>query len=266
MSAINCDANNGKNAKKRKIQEILTVSAKLRLRTKKLCMYKRGEHYCQQTAFENHAFCKYHKQGNAQLDPDIYLSVRTGLYHSANAVAPEEGDLKCHNGSDIYKFDAKKWRKCCQVCFNQAKPDYCKKHDPAHISTGSGGFSKMGCEFLDELSIELGKPIIHRHVTETGEMENDEFRIPGTLFRVDGYDPETKSVYEYLGDYWHGSLTKYKSDDVNQMNKQTFGELHQKTFTRLNEIAQKGFNVYYIWEGDFKNRGTQSIRTLLQKI
>lgn len=58
---------------------------------------------------------------------------------------------------------------------------------------------------------------------------------------VDGYNPSTNEVYEFLGDYWHGNaLTKYRDKDK-----------FANTMRRLQEIASKGYIVHYVWEADF---------------
>lgn len=71
-------------------------------------------------------------------------------------------------------------------------------------------------------------------------------------YNVDGFDPNTNTVYEYLGDYWHGNIHKYNPTDINQNNHKTFQELYNYTFQRLNNLKNNGYNVIYIWESEFK--------------
>ena len=68
---------------------------------------------------------------------------------------------------------------------------------------------------------------------------------------VDGYDPISNTVYEFLGDYWHGNPKKYNLDSINPQTKCTYGELNIKTFNRLRELKEMGYNVKYIWENDW---------------
>lgn len=63
------------------------------------------------------------------------------------------------------------------------------------------------------------------------------FRINGKLYKVDGFDPSTNTVFEFLGDYWHG----YNTEDSR----------FRKTFIRLGKIA-KVYPVVYVWEHDYK--------------
>ena len=69
----------------------------------------------------------------------------------------------------------------------------------------------------------------------------------------DGYEPKTKTIYEFYGDYWHGNPKIFKSNDVNSNNKKTFGELYKETIDREKLLIENGFNIISVWESDFKN-------------
>lgn len=68
---------------------------------------------------------------------------------------------------------------------------------------------------------------------------------------VDGYDPETNTVYEFNGDFWHGNPKIYKNTDINIVNGKTFVELYEKTIIREKYLKNKGYKVISIWESDF---------------
>ncbi len=76
-----------------------------------------------------------------------------------------------------------------------------------------------------------------------------QFRIG--RYVVDGYDPNTKTVYEFNGDFWHGNPEIFKPNDYNNVLKKTFGELYKNTIKRKNELIKRGYNVISIWENDF---------------
>ena len=69
--------------------------------------------------------------------------------------------------------------------------------------------------------------------------------------RVDGFDPETNTVYEFLGDFWHGNPEMFKANKMNPINKKTYGQLYKDTFKRINQIKSAGYKVVYIWEKDY---------------
>jgi hypothetical protein len=70
--------------------------------------------------------------------------------------------------------------------------------------------------------------------------------------RVDGYDDTTNTIYEFLGDYFHGNPSIYNSMDYNPTCHKTFGELYENTIQKLNILKDEGYNVKYIWEDDWK--------------
>jgi hypothetical protein len=69
--------------------------------------------------------------------------------------------------------------------------------------------------------------------------------------KFDGYDSKTNTVYEFLGNFWHGNPEIYNQDDVNPVNKKKFGDLYKNTIERENNIKNAGYNLITIWEKDF---------------
>lgn len=73
-------------------------------------------------------------------------------------------------------------------------------------------------------------------------------KIGKTKFFIDGFDVENNTIYEFLGDYWHGNLNKYKAEDRNRNNNKTFGELYNKTIERFTALKTAGYRIIYRWE------------------
>jgi len=71
--------------------------------------------------------------------------------------------------------------------------------------------------------------------------------------KVDGFDPDTNTVYEFLGDFFHGNPKIYDSDSMNTLVKKKYGDLYKETKLREKELISLGFNYFSIWESDFKN-------------
>jgi len=105
-----------------------------------------------------------------------------------------------------------------------------------------GVVSKVSQKWLDSLGIQ-----------------EREFCIPELSFRVDGFDSKTNTVYEFLGDYWHGNPENKKCVGVNRRSGASFEELRNRTFQRFEKIKQAGYNVVYIWEKDFRE-GNQTLQ------
>lgn len=110
----------------------------------------------------------------------------------------------------------------------------------------SRNVSNPEIEFLDYLNIKT------RNV-----------RLPEWKMKpVDGYDEQTNTIYEFLGDYWHGNPNKYNSVDINKVTNQTFKELYDNTFIMLNKLKSYGYTVNYIWESDWKKFKNKTILEL----
>ena len=81
-----------------------------------------------------------------------------------------------------------------------------------------------------------------------------QYRIPNLNFTVDGYDPETNTIYEFYGDYWHGNPKKFIADKINTRTpkKKTFGQLYEDTITRETILKDAGYKIVSVWESDIR--------------
>lgn len=78
----------------------------------------------------------------------------------------------------------------------------------------------------------------------------NEYKIPNTRYRVDGYSKQHNIVFEFLGDIWHGNPEKYK--DSLRVYGKTMKERRQHTMKRFKEIAKLGYIIVYVWEHDYR--------------
>ena len=101
------------------------------------------------------------------------------------------------------------------------------------------GQSKIANECLSQLEEVIG--ILEREY---------KIGLSGQGWKVDGFHLPTNTVYEFLGDYYHGHL-KYDRDSINPTTGITYGEMYRTTIERLNRISKK-FKVMIIWESDYK--------------
>lgn len=105
--------------------------------------------------------------------------------------------------------------------------------------------SKVETEWLDFLKI----PKNNRQIMIYTEFGN---------YIVDGFNQDTKTIFEMNGDYWHGNPKIYKLNDIHPIINITFGELYNKTLIKKNNLEKAGYKVIDIWELDwkqFKKRG-----------
>lgn len=140
-----------------------------------------------------------------------------------------------------------------KVCYkNNKTPIFiiCKLHGEfkqwpvSHVRGGdclkcSNNSSKKEQAWLDSLSIPL-------------EKRNVQLKINGKNFKPDAFDPDSNTIYEFYGDFWHGNPKRFCSDHINHMNGKKFGDLYKQTLLRENYLKACGFKVITCWESDFK--------------
>ena len=97
--------------------------------------------------------------------------------------------------------------------------------------------SKPGTKWLDLLNVR--------------EREYTISLINGRTRKVDGYDPETNTAYEFHGDYWHGNPEVFDLDSMNERTKCSFRELYEKTLEHDKLIRESGYNLVILWEKDY---------------
>lgn len=118
---------------------------------------------------------------------------------------------------------------------------YCGTGCPLCYNSGSYRMSAVSQLWLDELEV----PDSFR-----------EFKISTTRrkFIVDGFDPSTNTVYEFLGDFWHGNPKVFCPDKMNSKTGCTYGKLYLETLNKVEELKEAGYKVVYIWEKDFRDK------------
>ena len=129
----------------------------------------------------------------------------------------------------------------------------CSKHGeflqkPSYHLNGQGcphcGYNSSDGEKAWLNSLHIPHDSYHRHVTI--------HLAPNKWCFVDGFDPSTKTVYEYYGDYWHGNPKVYNAADTNPKVKKSYGELYGNTRKRRSLILDAGYNLVEMWEHDWK--------------
>jgi len=70
-----------------------------------------------------------------------------------------------------------------------------------------------------------------------------EYRLPELpRFSVDGYCPETRNIYEFLGCFFHGCKCQ-PFRDHETINEDTLAEGYERTMTRIEQITRAGYQV-----------------------
>ena len=135
----------------------------------------------------------------------------TGITEKMTIVCPVHGEF--YQSPDVHK------RAGCQRC-------------------GSGPVSESSQQWLDSINI----PKEQREVW---------LEIKNKRIKVDAFDPNTNTVYEYWGDYWHGNPRTYNLKKINSNNKMKFKDLYNQTLERINLIESSGYKLVQIWEDEW---------------
>lgn len=129
----------------------------------------------------------------------------------------------------------------------------CKKHGEYKTKFSDYISNFYGCRSCSN----SGTSISERNWLIENNIKTFQFRIKyddNRYYFVDGYDEKTNTVYEYLGDYWHGNLKLYDSEYLNKQSKKTMGELFDATEKRFVKINELEYNIVYIWESSNESK------------
>lgn len=101
----------------------------------------------------------------------------------------------------------------------------------------SNNISKPSTEWLDKLNVPLRE-------------QSFKFTNEKRKRQVDGYDPKNNTIYQFHGNYWHGNSKRYEPTNTHPIIKKTFGQLHEETLRRDQNIRDSGYNLVVCWEHD----------------
>lgn len=97
--------------------------------------------------------------------------------------------------------------------------------------------SKMERQWLDSLNIDK-------------KYRNAFIKIDSKLYKFDAYIPETNTIYEFYGDFWHGNPNRFNGG-INLRLNVSYEDLYKRTIEREKFLKQNGFNLISIWEDDY---------------
>ena len=106
------------------------------------------------------------------------------------------------------------------------------------------------------------KWLVHRERTDGCTiLHGRKHRLPEIPhLSVDGFCPETKTVYEFMGCYFHGH-TCQTFRDVTIMVGDTLAERYERTMARIEQIAGAGYLVEVQWECEFDEKIQEELQT-----
>ena len=124
---------------------------------------------------------------------------------------------------------------------------------PTGEYTSNTNYSKKAMMWLLHMEEMDGVKIMHGR----------EYKLPELpQFSVDGYCPETRTIYEFFGCYFH-CHTCQTFRDVITTSGDTLTERYERTMSRLEEITRSGYLVKIQWEYEFDESGIVKQKTEL---
>jgi len=126
----------------------------------------------------------------------------------------------------------------------------CNKHNLIFEQTPSNHLSGNKCQICSHTCSNLENLWLNI-LNIPNEYRQFKLKINGRLLKCDGYDPLTKTIYEFYGDFWHGNPLFYNSKDINCVSKKKFGDSYQELLNKEKFIFDNGYKLISIWENEF---------------
>lgn len=120
-----------------------------------------------------------------------------------------------------------------------------------NLRTGKGKEAGSGCPHCS-IRISRVESEWLNYLSIDEKYRQSKIYIDGKRYLVDAYVPETNTIYEFWGDYYHGNPKIYNLDEYNKTCKKTFRELYNKTIEKQNIFISNGYNLIFIWENEWK--------------
>lgn len=92
------------------------------------------------------------------------------------------------------------------------------------------------------------------HLTIQHARNRGEFKIPTTRYSVDGYDASTRTVYEFLGCFYHGCNRCFPSrfEPFTRLLGRNMASVFSLTHQRLQTLRNLGYTVKTMWECEWR--------------
>jgi hypothetical protein len=141
-------------------------------------------------------------------------------------------NIRCLIHNEYYSSITGKKIGLCPICNYERNIEQLKSAAPiAWQSLKDGVFvSKSETKWLDELGV------VDRQVW-----------LEDVKYKVDGYDPNTNTVYLYHGRFWHGCPETYNPEHLHPIVKIKMKDLYEKTMEYENKILQAGYKLVTKW-------------------
>lgn len=141
-------------------------------------------------------------------------------------------NIRCTIHNIYYSSRVQSKMGMCPECYRE---ENIKKIKEAAIkawsSQSSGSFvSTSETKWLDELHVK-----------------DRQVWLKDVKYKVDGFDPDTNTVYLYHGRFWHGCPETFDPEMIHPVVKIPMRDLYEKTIMYENKIKEAGYNLIVKW-------------------
>ena len=99
-------------------------------------------------------------------------------------------------------------------------------------------FSYAACQWIEKQSELIGK---HIHHALCGHGEEFSVIISGKKIFVNGYEPKTRTIFQYHGCKWHGCPCQKERNSLDEKK-------YSKTIELQEKMKEQGFKLFSVWE------------------
>ena len=101
-------------------------------------------------------------------------------------------------------------------------------------------------------------------------MNEGEFSIVGTKYHVDGYDPQSRTCYEYNGCFWHGCRSCFPNRDEKhqRLGERSMEAARKDTEKKKQALLKRGYQVKEIWacEWDLEKQNNEECQDYVKTL
>jgi DNA polymerase type B, organellar and viral len=192
--------------------------------------------------------------------PDINIITR----ESFSTVDIQQSQIvQTDNSNDDSICDPIAYVTLAGLCHAMYKSIFLRENSIALIPNGGYAEQRYSNKAVEWL--EYKRQAEKLNIVDVSNSSTGEAKI-GT-YRVDGYDEQNKTVYEFHGCFWHGHEKCVK--DMNQIHPVTFitfAGMLAHTIKRSQELEQMGYSVETIWECEWEEFKETCDRELLNRV
>ena len=144
---------------------------------------------------------------------------------------------------------------------------FCIKHNKIFSQWISALNKGIGCQECGKENkrsagtrmLEHARKVAHlkgkaKYVSKNETVWLDSLQVPvrqhwleDVKYNVDGYDPESNTVYLYHGKFWHGCPELFDPEMIHPILKVKMKQLHKQTILWENKIKEAGYNLVTKW-------------------